>query len=373
MARSPRSPSTSQQPGANRERATSPFDVLAALRGRHGRAAGGGQASASPTPTRPPRSPRAAPTDEKPAATEGDLGPAEIALFHAAVDDATPLPSTDRIELEPPKPPPIPRPRATQAETAEPSPRRRGPAPDDDEALFRAALEDVIPLKDPGRLDIGPAPRRGRLSAPAAAAAFGAALPPVPTVTEPSDPGELFRHAVRGTQPLDQRNRVELEKPPPPPSPLKREADEDAALRESLEAPLTFEDHLDMGDEAAFLRPGLPRRVLTDLRRGRWVLQGELDLHGLTRDEAREALARFLSASLLQGRRCVRVIHGKGLGSPGRFGILKHLSRAWLSQREEILAFCQAGPHAGGSGALLVLLRAGTVGQNPPGSPDGRP
>jgi DNA-nicking Smr family endonuclease len=113
-----------------------------------------------------------------------------------------------------------------------------------------------------------------------------------------------------------------------------------------------------MGDEAAFLRTGLPRRVLTDLRRGRWVLQGQIDLHGLTRDEARAALAVFLHDALAQGKRCIRVIHGKGHGSPGKVSILKQLSRGWLAQREEILAFCQAGPHDGGGGALLVLLRA---------------
>ncbi|CAI10123.1 conserved hypothetical protein [Aromatoleum aromaticum EbN1] len=176
------------------------------------------------------------------------------------------------------------------------------------------------------------------------------------------DPAELFRHAVRGARQIESRDRVELQPPPPRPEPLKHSEDEQAALRESLDAPMSLEDRLEMGDEAIFLRPGLPRRVLMDLRRGRWVLQGEVDLHGYNRDDAREALARFLAASLQQGRRCVRVIHGKGLGSPGKLSILKHLSRGWLAQREEILAFCQAGPNKGGSGALLVLLRAG----NPP-------
>jgi len=132
-------------------------------------------------------------------------------------------------------------------------------------------------------------------------------------------------------------------------------------LREAIEAPLSFEDRLDTGDEAAYLRTGLPRRVLTDLRRGRWVVQGELDLHGLTRDEARASLARFIALSLQQGRRCLRVIHGKGHGSPGRMPVLKHLSRGWLAQREDILAFCQARPHDGGDGALLVLLQAGVA------------
>ncbi len=185
-----------------------------------------------------------------------------------------------------------------------------------------------------------------------------AVAPAAPEAPQPADLA-LFQHAMSDVQPLDPRHaRVELAPPPPAPAPLKRHADESATLQESLHAPLSFEDRLDMGDEAAFLRPGLPRRVLADLRRGRWVLQGEVDLHGLNREEAREALARFLQASLQRGRRCVRVIHGKGLGSPGRFSILKQLSRGWLAQREEILAFCQAGPHAGGSGALLVLLRA---------------
>ncbi|NTV11163.1 MAG: DNA mismatch repair protein MutS, partial [Zoogloea sp.] len=84
---------------------------------------------------------------------------------------------------------------------------------------------------------------------------------------------------------------------------------------------------------------------------------GELDLHGMTRDEARAALARFVATSLQQGLRCIRLIHGKGLGSPGRLPILKHLSRGWLAQRDDILAFCQARPHDGGDGALLILLR----------------
>jgi DNA-nicking Smr family endonuclease len=228
-----------------------------------------------------------------------------------------------------------------------------------------AAYTDVIPIADSGRVVLGQAPSR-RVYASAQPASTdktdlpAGEMPPVilPPDADLSDPATLFRHAARGARQIDDRNRVELPTIAPAPAPLKREADEREALNESLTAPLTFEDRLDMGDEAAFLRPGLPKRVLTDLRRGRWVLQGELDLHGLTRDEARDALAQFLAHSLQQGRRCIRVIHGKGLGSPGRVSILKQLSRGWLAQREEILAFCQAGPHDGGGGALLVLMRA---------------
>jgi len=175
------------------------------------------------------------------------------------------------------------------------------------------------------------------------------------------DPQALFRHAAGEVAPLKDKNLASLDRPLPAPLPIKREQDERNVLREALESPISFEDRLDMGDEAAYLRVGLPRRVLTDLRRGRWVVQGELDLHGLTRDEARASLSRFIAAALQQGRRCLRIIHGKGHGSPGRVPVLKHLSRGWLAQREDILAFCQARPHDGGEGALLVLLQAASA------------
>ncbi|MDQ5914494.1 MAG: hypothetical protein QG584_376, partial [Pseudomonadota bacterium] len=181
-------------------------------------------------------------------------------------------------------------------------------------------------------------------------------LPEIILPVDMHDPQALFRHAIGEASPLPNHHRATLDKPQPPPRPLQREQDEASALRESIDAPLSFQDRLDIGEEGVHLRDSLPRRVLTDLRRGRWVVQGELDLHGLTRNEARTELAHFLHEALEQGHRCVRLIHGKGHGSPGREPVLKHLSRGWLMQREEILAFCQARPHDGGEGALLVLL-----------------
>lgn len=169
---------------------------------------------------------------------------------------------------------------------------------------------------------------------------------------------DLFRAAMVGVRPLPPSGRAELEPPRPKPIPRFRQRDEAAVLAEALLGPLSFEDRLDMGIEAAYLRPGLPRRLLSDLRKGRWVIQAELDLHGLYRDEARAALAGFLAACLRKGYRCVRIIHGKGLSSPGGESVLKALSRAWLARRDEILAFCQAKPHDGGEGALLALLKA---------------
>jgi DNA-nicking Smr family endonuclease len=166
----------------------------------------------------------------------------------------------------------------------------------------------------------------------------------------------LFREAVSDAKPLA-RDRVHHEPPPPPAVPRQRWRDERAALAESLH-PAALDLSLEGGDEPAFLRPGLARTVLRDLRRGRWVVQGELDLHGATREEARHLLAGFLAESLQRGLRCVRIVHGKGLGSPGREPVLKGLVKGWLMHRPEVLAYCQARATEGGAGALVALLKS---------------
>jgi DNA-nicking Smr family endonuclease len=94
------------------------------------------------------------------------------------------------------------------------------------------------------------------------------------------------------------------------------------------------------------------------LRRGRWVTQEKLDLHGMNRTEARDAVVTFLAECRDHGYRCVRIVHGKGLSSPGREPVLKGLVLGWLSQRREVLAFCQARAAEGGAGAVMVLLAA---------------
>ena len=173
------------------------------------------------------------------------------------------------------------------------------------------------------------------------------------------DPDDLaaFKAAVADAKPLPASGRVHLVGPMPPPRPLQHLADERAALHESLHGPITLQDRLEGGDEPSYLRGGLANSVLRDLRRGRWVIQNEVDLHGLNREQARELLASFLADSLKHGVRCVRIIHGKGLGSPGREAVLRRLVRGWLMQKIEILAYCQAKPQDGGEGAVIVLLR----------------
>jgi len=167
----------------------------------------------------------------------------------------------------------------------------------------------------------------------------------------------LFRQAVADAKPLPHHGKVLRKKDAPPPYPVQSHLDEQEALRESLAADWTAEDWLDSGDEPNFLRPGLSRQVLRKLRSGTWVIQNQLDLHGLDRHEAREALADFLASCVKRGVRCVRVIHGKGLGSKNREPVLKTKVKHWLTQREEVLAYCQARPVDGGSGALVVLLK----------------
>jgi len=113
--------------------------------------------------------------------------------------------------------------------------------------------------------------------------------------------------------------------------------------------------------EQTFLRKGLGTDVLERLRRGHWSVQGEIDLHRLNRDEARDALADFLLEARGNGWRCVRVVHGKGLGSPNREPVLKNKVRRWLAQRDDVLAYCEAPRHAGGGGAVLVLLKSPSI------------
>lgn len=169
---------------------------------------------------------------------------------------------------------------------------------------------------------------------------------------------DLFRQSVGQVAELRSNGRIAL--PVPPPSPIARQhlADEQAALAESLSDDFTIDTLLDTDEELSYARPGVGRDVLSKLRRGHWVMQGELDLHGLRRDQARVALAEFLRDATRKGRRCVRIIHGKGLGSVNREPVLKQKVRNWLVQKSEVIAFCQARADEGGAGAVMVLLKS---------------
>ena len=173
-------------------------------------------------------------------------------------------------------------------------------------------------------------------------------------------PEELaaFYAAVDGAVPLRAPERVAFEAPKPSPRPRQRELDEAAVIVEALHGPLEIDDLLAIGDADSFLRNGVSRNVLRDLRRGRWSIQNHIDLHGLNRHEAHDAVSRFLAESQLADKRCLRIVHGRGYGSPGREGILRQFVKSWLSRRKDVLAFCHAPSFDGGEGALWVLLRS---------------
>ena len=148
----------------------------------------------------------------------------------------------------------------------------------------------------------------------------------------------------------------------PAPEPRQCQLDEQAALKEALSDEVDVESLLLTDDHLSFRRPGVGADVVTRLRRGHWAIQGEIDLHGLRRDEARDALAAFVRNAGQRGQRCLRVVHGKGHGSPGKQPVLKGKVQRWLGQSAEVIAFTQASAPQGGAGALIVLL-AGSVGQ----------
>jgi DNA-nicking Smr family endonuclease len=169
---------------------------------------------------------------------------------------------------------------------------------------------------------------------------------------------DLFAICVGEVTRLRDRGRTELRGAPPAPVPRQRLRDERAALAATMSDGFDAESLLHTDDALSFRRADVGPDVCAKLRRGDWAIQAELDLHRLRRDAARERLAAFLRDSQRRGLRCLRVIHGKGHGSPGKTPVLKAHVRRWLAQRAEVAAFAQARPAHGGAGAVLVLLRA---------------
>ncbi|VVE50430.1 Smr/MutS family protein [Pandoraea terrigena] len=171
----------------------------------------------------------------------------------------------------------------------------------------------------------------------------------------------VFRDSVGDIAPIARKSATDrVEHPRRPPEPVARltQQDEAAVLHESLSDEFDPEALLDTDDRLSYRRPGISHDALLKLQRGDWVVQAQIDLHGMRRDEAREALSAFLHDAVKRGLRCVRVIHGKGLGSVNREPVLKDKVRGWLAQKDQVLAWAQAQGRDGGSGALIVLLQA---------------
>ena len=165
----------------------------------------------------------------------------------------------------------------------------------------------------------------------------------------------LFREMVGDVRPLPQE-RHRLKRPAPRPNAAQRAADEGRVLEELLSHeidPATVET----GEEIFFLRSGVQHRVLRQLRRGRYSVEAQLDLHEMNTQAAEVSIREFLADCQHLGRRCVKIIHGKGLRSKSRGPVLKNLTNGLLRRHKAVLAFASAPSHDGGTGAVHVLLR----------------
>ena len=169
-----------------------------------------------------------------------------------------------------------------------------------------------------------------------------------------TDDATLFRGAVGAVVPVSNRRASQR---PPQPKPHARfsQADDKAVLDESLAADPDLAE-LETGEELLFARPGISRKVMRQLRRGQYAIQDEIDLHGMTREEAHAALQTFISDAIAHRAHCVRVVHGKGHGSGPRGPVLKNGVNRWLRRWDSVIAFCSAQPQHGGTGAAYVLL-----------------
>ncbi len=166
----------------------------------------------------------------------------------------------------------------------------------------------------------------------------------------------LFRHAVGPVAPLADKNRKAPRHRMPSPRARMRELDEREVIEHLLDHPID-PAMLETGDELEYRQDGVQLTVMRKLKRGQYACQAELDLHGMTVQEARPLVASFLERARLKNLRCVRIIHGKGLRSRQSGPVLKGKVAGWLQHRNEVLAFCSARPVDGGTGALYVLMR----------------
>jgi DNA-nicking Smr family endonuclease len=171
-----------------------------------------------------------------------------------------------------------------------------------------------------------------------------------------AEDSRTFREAVKGTRPLRVAPRIRAQRPQPKPRAHFRRLGEAEVLENSLQlTPLDLD--VEFGEELSFRRSGIQDAVMRRLRRGHYRVESELDLHGLTVPEAKQELRDFLARTIARQCRCVRIIHGKGLGSGPRGPVIKRAVNVILRRTDAVIAFCSARPIDGGTGAIYVLLQ----------------
>ncbi len=166
---------------------------------------------------------------------------------------------------------------------------------------------------------------------------------------------ELFRQAIGEVDKIE-HDGINLVTPRPPPVPNQTILSQQDALNKMANDPFDIPD-IEIGDELFFKREGVQQQIMRKLRRGKYAIESELDLHGMTVSIAKKELDGFLSRCQSTNRRCIRIIHGKGHGSVNKIPVLKNKLNKWLQKYDSILAFCSAPPNDGGTGAVYVLLK----------------
>jgi DNA-nicking Smr family endonuclease len=223
------------------------------------------------------------------------------------------------------------------------------------------------PFRDLGKR-LGPLPERAKGAPRAGPPAVDVPSPAAPAAAE--NEAELFRDAVRGAVPIppSARDRAAATLPRSPPrGPV---GEDEAALAElnDLVAGVASFDISDTEEHVEGMVVGLDPRVLRRLRAGELAHHAHLDLHGMTAEEAKLAVREFVLRSMVVGRRCVLIVHGRGRNSPDQRPVLKDRLKHWLTHGElgrRVLAFSSARPYDGGSGAMYVLLRRERRGKKP--------
>src|SRR5690606_7391999 len=219
-----------------------------------------------------------------------------------------------------------------------PRPEPVPPAPEllteEDRKLFQSAVRYVERIKDPGRQLLAPV-------APAPAAILKERRRRAAGLEPAGKAGKPERQARRGSPHAAASDSPSATTPARKP----RTLSDDYAPAAS--------DH----DDTQYLKSGHGTDVLRDLKRGKWIIGASLDLHGSTLEDARERFDRFLSSCLMHDVKCVRIVHGKGHGSPDGNAVLKTTVRRWLTQLPEVTAYIECSEENGGSGAVQVLLR----------------
>ena len=173
------------------------------------------------------------------------------------------------------------------------------------------------------------------------------------------DEKNLFKEAVRNVKPLKIKSKtIEAQSSAPKPKPIANKflEDEKKVLLDSLSDDYIYEDGM-LEDGLLFLSPGHSPDIIKKLKKGYWVVQGSIDLHGMVSQEAKSYIVDYIHQCKKKHIRCIRIIHGKGIGSKNKEPVLRNKVKNWLAQKDEVIAYAQAPKHDGGSGAVIVLLK----------------